>query len=141
MNGSYEAIGNNGNCYNDAVNDPACSGIYSQNLRNALLEFSDHLPVVMEIETPQNTLSTTSYSQSVQVLKSNLVETTLELTLQPNSPIKTLNIYNTNGQLIQSVNVKNLDQTTFNINVEHLSNGIYYISAQNLSSPLKFVKI
>jgi endonuclease/exonuclease/phosphatase family metal-dependent hydrolase len=141
VNGSYESIGNNGNCYNSNVADPACSGIYSQSLRNALLEFSDHLPVVMEIETPQNTLSTTSYSQSVHLLKSNLVDTTLELTLQPNTSIKTLNIYNTNGQLIQSVNVKNLTENTFSINVEHLSTGIYYLSAQNLSSPLKFVKI
>jgi len=141
VNGSYQSIGNNGNCYNAAVNDPTCSGIYSQNLRNALLEFSDHLPVVMEIETPQNTLSTENYSQSVQLLKSNLVDTTLELTLQPNTAIKTLRIYNTNGQLIQSVNVKNSVENTFTINVEHLSNGIYYLSAQNLSSPLKFVKI
>jgi endonuclease/exonuclease/phosphatase family metal-dependent hydrolase len=141
INGSYESIGNNGNCYNASVNDPTCTGVYSQTLRNALLEFSDHLPVVMEIETPQNTLSTQSYSQSIQVLKSNLVDTTLELTLQPNTAIKTLNIYNTNGQLIQSVNVKNLEQNTFSINVEHLSNGIYYLSTQNSSKPLKFVKI
>jgi endonuclease/exonuclease/phosphatase family metal-dependent hydrolase len=141
VNGSYESIGNNGNCYNGFVSDPACSGTYSQNLRNALLEFSDHLPVVMEIETPQNTLSTESVTQSVQVLKSNIVDNALELTLLPNTSIKTLNIYNTNGQLIQSVNVKNLIENTLRIDVQHLSTGIYYLSAQNLSSPLKFVKI
>lgn len=141
VNGSYESIGNNGNCYNGWVGDPACSGTYSQTLRNALLEFSDHLPVIMEIETPQNTLSTASYSQSIQVLKSNLVERALELTLQPNAPIETLHIYNSNGQLIKSENVKNSLGTTFSIDVQHLSNGIYYLSAQNLNSPIKFVKI
>ncbi len=141
VNGSYESIGNNGNCYNDNINDTDCDGFYSQNLRNALIEFSDHLPVVMEVETPENVLSTENYTRSVEVLKSNVVETSLELRIPETISIDQLNIYNANGQLIKSINVKNHLESILSIDVQHLSNGIYYLSAQNLSKPLKFVKI
>jgi hypothetical protein len=141
VNDSYKSIGNNGNCYNASVMDPACSGIYSQNLRTALTEFSDHLPIVMEIETPENTLSTTSFSQSVQILKSNITGTTLEIRIQQELNLKFLKIYNTNGQLIKIIDIRNNTEDIFDIDVQHLSKGIYYISAQNLTRPIKFVKI
>lgn len=141
VNGSYESIGNNGNCYNSFVSDATCTGTYSQSLRNALIEVSDHLPVVMEIETPENTLSTEIYTQAVGILNSNIVSTSLNLSLNLGSSIKSLQIYNSNGQLIKSIDLKNQLENTLNIDVEQLSNGIYYLSAQNLSRPLKFVKI
>ena len=141
VNGTYESIGNNGNCYNDAINDVACSGPYSQNLRDALLEFSDHLPVVMEIETPENTLSTDNYTQNVQFLNSDVTRDNLQINLSNNISIQELYIYNTNGQLIKSVDIRNLEQQTLTIDVQHLSKGIYYLTAQNLNRPLKFVKI
>jgi hypothetical protein len=140
INNSYESIGNNGNCYNSSINNTSCTGTYSQTLRNALIEFSDHLPIVMEIETPENTLSTTSYSQ-VKLFGSNVTDDILEVTLNSNANIKQFNIYNVNGQLVKQVNVKNLLDESLKIDVQHLSNGIYYLSAQNLSRPLKFVKI
>ncbi|WP_379666920.1 T9SS type A sorting domain-containing protein [Pseudotenacibaculum haliotis] len=141
VNDSYQSIGNNTNCYNGAINDPACSGTYSQSLRDALIQVSDHLPVVMEIETPQNTLSTENYTQSVQFLKSNIIDHSLELTLSQDNTINKFYIYNTNGQLIKSVDTKNQFEPTLTIDVQHLSKGIYYLTAQNLSRPLKFVKI
>ena len=141
INNSYKSIGNNGNCYNSFINNSSCNGTYSQNLRDALIEFSDHLPIVMEIETPQNTLSTENYAQDVKFLKSNVVRDVLEITLNTNSTFKEFYIYNINGQLIKSVNAKNLVNNSLTIDVEHLSNGIYYLSAQNFSKPLKFVKI
>ena len=141
INGSYESIGNNGNCYNSFINSAACSGTYSQNLRDALIEFSDHTPVVMEIETPENVLSTETYTQAVGILNSNMVSSTLSVSVNANAAIKSLNIYNTNGQLITSVDLTNQAENPININVENLSQGIYYLSAQNLNAPLKFVKI
>lgn len=141
VNGSYESIGNNGNCYNSFINSTDCSGTYSQNLRDALIEFSDHTPVVMEIETPENVLSTETYAQAVGILNSNVVSISLTISVDFNTTIKSLNIYNTNGQLIKSIDLKNRTENTLNIDVENLSQGIYYLSAQNLSAPLKFVKI
>ena len=141
IDGSYQSIGNNGNCYNSNINNENCNGTYSQTLRNALIEFSDHLPVVMEVETPENTLSVDRYSLSLRIRNSTLVKTYLNLSIGTHSGIKKLGIYNTIGQLIQLININDAFENTFTINVEHLSKGIYYLSAQNLNKPLKFVKI
>lgn len=137
---SYKAIGNNGNCYNSSINNTSCSGTYSQTLRDALIEFSDHLPVVMEIETPQNTLSTTSYSQ-VNLSGSNVTDDVLDVSISSNTNIKQLYIYTVNGQLVKKVTIENSLGQSLKIDVQHLSKGIYYLSAQNLNKPLKFVKI
>ena len=138
---SYQSIGNNGNCYNSFINNTDCGGIYSQNLRDALIEFSDHAPVVMEIETTENVLSTENYVEAFGILGSNLVHTSLSLSINFNSSIRNLNIYNTNGQLIKSIELYNPTDNTVTVNVENLSQGIYYLSSQNLNTPLKFVKI
>ena len=95
----------------------------------------------MEIETPENVLSTETYTQAVGILNSNMVSSTLSVSVNANAAIKSLNIYNTNGQLIKSVDLTNQAENPININVENLSQGIYYLSAQNLNAPLKFVKI
>jgi|GEM_PF-91886 len=42
--GSYEALGNDGNIFNDAINDPANTAA-PMDLLNALLYMSDHVPV------------------------------------------------------------------------------------------------
>lgn len=50
--GSYEALGNTGNCYNQNITD--CDGSNNDvpyNVLSAMYHFSDHLPVVMELET------------------------------------------------------------------------------------------
>ncbi len=52
--GSYAAFGNNGNCFNDDINDTACSGRYSQTLRDNLWNMSDHIPVVATFYTAQH---------------------------------------------------------------------------------------
>lgn len=141
VNGSYESIGNNGNCYNSFINSTSCTGTYSQNLRDALIEFSDHTPVVMEIETPENVLSTEDYAQAIGILNSNVVSTSLKVSMNRDLTIQSLQVYNATGQLIKSIDLKNQTENTVTIDVENLSQGIYYLSAQNLSAPLKFVKI
>lgn len=140
VNNSYQTIGNNGNCYNSSINDTNCSGSYSQNLRDALIEFSDHLPIVMEIETPENTLSIDNYTQ-VKFFNSNITQDYLNISINESSNIKQINIYNINGQLVKTIDVKNRFETSLPIDVQQLSNGIYYLSAKNMSKPLKFVKI
>ncbi len=52
--GSYAAYGNNGNCFNKAINDAACSGRYSQTLRDHLYRMSDHIPVVLTLLSDQS---------------------------------------------------------------------------------------
>ena len=138
VNDSYKVVGNNGNCYNSFISNPNCSGGYSQTLRDALIEFSDHLPVVMEIETPENTLSTNLISET-NFIGSNIIKDYLKIT-SPND-INNLKIYSITGQLVDVKLTKNISDDTIIIDVKHISKGIYYLSHQKLKKPLKFIKI
>ena len=138
INDSYQVIGNNGNCYNSFINNPNCSGGYSQTLRDALIEFSDHLPVVMEMETPENTLSTNQISE-INFIGSNIIEDYLKI-VSPGD-MNNLKIYSITGQLIDVKLTKNTGIDTIIIDVKHISKGIYYLSHQKLKRPLKFIKI
>ena len=138
VNDSYKVIGNNGNCYNSFISNPNCSGGYSQTLRDALIEFSDHLPIVMEIETPENTLSTNLISET-NFIGSNIIKDYLKIT-SPND-INNLKIYSITGQLVDVKLSKNTGNDTIIIDVKHISKGIYYLSHQKLKKPLKFIKI
>ncbi|MCI2227663.1 T9SS type A sorting domain-containing protein [Polaribacter sp. MSW13] len=138
VNNSYKSIGNNGNCYNSYVSNVNCSGVFSQSLRAAIYNFSDHLPVVMEIETPKNTLSTYNYLNPITFTSSNIIETTLSFSIPKNSDIYNIIVYNQLGQKLQEIETKN--KTEFKLNISHFSKGIYYLKAENYS-PKKIIKI
>lgn len=138
INNSYKTIGNNGNCYNSYISNSECFGEYSQFLRNALIEFSDHLPIVMEIETQENTLSTNSVYE-INFLGSNIIKDYLKII--STETIDDIKIYAINGQLVKIKYTKNTPNYGMTIDVKHLSKGIYYLSHQKLKSPLKFIKI
>ena len=142
VDNSYKTIGNHGNCYNSYISDPNCSGaLYTQTVRNSLIQFSDHLPVVMEIESPENTLTTSSYSLPLSIFGSNVVRSSLSLNVEENQLQKAV-IYNSLGQKVKSlVFEKNSNQKKITISVENFSKGIYYIKFEQYSSPIKFIKI
>jgi len=136
--GTYAAFGNNGNCYNKSVNDPTCTGTYSQALRDAMFNFSDHLPVVMEIETTQNLLTTTNtaFTNNFKLYNSNIVENIIEIN---NTTFEngTIYIYNLLGKLVTKQQINN---KRISIDVSNLANGMYYIKSSNNTKALKFIK-
>lgn len=135
-NGTYKSVGNNGNCYNSYVSNTSCSGEFSQDLRNALFYFSDHLPIVMEIETPENTLSIKD-ENPISFVNSNIVSNFLTINLSNLEAVKNIVIYNQLGQLIENVIAK---EKNIQINTSNLSKGIYYLKTES-HKPLKFIKI
>lgn len=57
LENSYQVYGNNNNpnCYNRAINSGDCDGgSFDLNLRQALHDFSDHLPVTLTLQTPES---------------------------------------------------------------------------------------
>ncbi|MBS3737525.1 endonuclease/exonuclease/phosphatase family protein [Mesohalobacter halotolerans] len=137
--GSYQALGNNGNCFNEDISDTSCSGSFSQNIRNLLWNMSDHLPVVMDLELNQNFLNIqdSSVQKILEFSEGNIVDSQLivEVSEIYLSDIKKLNIYNTLGQQIKTIDVLN---STIHIPVEDLPNGIFMLKA-NRGKALKFV--
>jgi len=82
VSGSYKSFGNNGNCFDKSINNINCTGVFSQEIRDNLYNMSDHLPVVMELETPENTLGIEQLQQIKPVLftEGNIINTWLKMT-------------------------------------------------------------
>jgi hypothetical protein len=133
---SYKTVGNNGNCYNSFVSSSICNGEYSQELRNALHQFSDHLPITINIETPSETLANSKNKQAISFLRYNIIKKSITLTSK--EKVNSVIIYNQLGQIVYHKKncCKTLETT---INTETFSKGIYYVKANNFV-PLKFVK-
>ncbi|MBR9845993.1 MAG: hypothetical protein GYB35_07760 [Algicola sp.] len=139
---SYKVYGNNANvqCYNQAINSSDCAGAdYSAFIRNALHDFSDHLPVTIELQTNQ-TLSVETFTriQALKFLGSNMFSDVLRLKINPSVQLKTVIINNSLGQVVKTISVKN--SLYIEENVSSLANGIYYITTPELQiKPLKFI--
>ena len=138
---TYKAYGNNGNCYNNNINDINCGGVFNQLVRDDLYNMSDHLPVVMELETDQEIIFLDRADQTVVQpfsLKSTLVSNVLTLfTPQVNIQHRLFSIYNTLGQEILSFDTAT---NTTVVGVSQIANGIYYITNHYTKQTLKFVK-
>ncbi len=143
LNNSYAVYGNNNNsdCYNSEINSSDCAGSdYSFAIRNALYNFSDHLPVTIELQTDA-TLSTTETiaKNGIEFVNGNAVTDALQIKINPlilkNSPIT---VWNTLGQLVASVQLDNSGFTT--LDTSFYSNGMYYIRLSGLENlTFKFV--
>ena len=139
---SYKVYGNNvnSNCFNRAINSNDCSGSeYSFAIRDALHDFSDHLPVLVELQTNQS-LSVTDFveEQAIAIIGPTIVDDILKL--QTKSSLTNnlkLNIFNNIGQLVKTVDVNN---TLMYIDATPFTDGIYYITSSKFQfKPLKFV--
>ena len=129
---SYKTIGNNGNCYNSFVSNTNCTGTFSQSLRNDLFTFSDHLPIVLEVESIENRLSTIDLTlQAPKIILKND-----ELTVSAENNIENIAIFNTLGQLVWKH--QNPQTNKISISINHLKKGLYFIKAKNLK-PTKFL--
>lgn len=140
---SYHSYGNNANCFNMDISNGNCTGTYSQSLRNDLFLMSDHLPVVMELQTPQNTLSTSNFvfKPNISIIGSNLVNNTIFLNISSKLFNSNLAIYNQLGQLVKTIKTATANEIT--CDVTNLHSGIYIIKSQKnkFINPLKFIKL
>ncbi len=139
---TYKAYGNNGNCYNLDINAPSCDGEFSQLTRSRLFNMSDHLPVVLTLQTDQVfVLNSPSFElATIWLLESTIV--TNEITLLVSSEIttnQTIVITNTLGQHISENNIN--ANETHRIDVSGLPSGMYFIKTKDTSLPtLQFLK-
>ncbi|WP_047545733.1 endonuclease/exonuclease/phosphatase family protein [Psychroserpens sp. Hel_I_66] len=142
ISGSYDVYGNNENtnCYNQSINSTNCAGSdFSFAIRDALHNFSDHLPVILELQTNQS-LSIPEFTapKLLTILGSNVIDNTLKL--EANLSLQNdleLIIFNSLGQVIKTVDVNN---TLISLDVTQISSGIYYITSSRFQfKPLKFL--
>lgn len=141
---TYKVYGNNvnPNCYNSSINSNNCAGAeYSFAIRDALHNFSDHLPVTIELQTNAS-LSSEEFITDlpIELLSGNVVSNSLQLRINPfieiNSPIE---IYNIMGQMVHTILPKN--NRILDIDVSNLATGLYVIRFNGVNTnTLKFIK-
>lgn len=141
IDGSYKAFGNNGNCFNSNINDSDCVGAYSATLREALYNMSDHLPVVMEIQTSQNLdVPKSIVSVEIELVSGNIVSDFLEIKIPAEMINSPLTVYDMMGKEILTITPK--DSLSLRLNVSSLANGMYFAAFKNTKiAPVKFIKI
>lgn len=139
---TYHAFGNNGNCFDKSINNGDCFGDFSQALRDNLYNMSDHLPIVMNLETNKEIVlgATNLVVQSPFTLENTLVKEQVNLRINSNFSGKlSFGIYNIMGQKLLESTEENSEYIS--IDVSHLSQGIYYFKMNHpLWQPIKFVK-
>lgn len=137
---SYASYGNNGNCYNQRIDDTDCTGLYNLDLREELYNMSDHIPVVMELQTDQNFLSTPDFSRDIPSisLSRTVIEDILSVQIRNASRNIQFKIYNTLGQVLKQFSSEN--QEMIQVSLNHLSTGIYYLTTDSNNGVIKFVK-
>ena len=141
VSNSYQTYGNNGNCFNNNINDSSCTGPYSQTIRNLLWNMSDHLPLVLDIQLDQDFLNTNSFvtEEFIAFPDGNLVDSILTFKLSEAhlNAIDYVEVYNALGQQMKILYVDN--QLT-SIDVSAFASGIYYLKPQ-FGSAKKFIII
>ncbi|MFK5981626.1 MAG: T9SS type A sorting domain-containing protein [Flavobacteriaceae bacterium] len=139
---SYKPFGNNGNCYNMDISDETCVGEFSQSLRNNLFSMSDHLPIIMQLETNKEfvVLSNTDFTYKKLIyLDNTLVDSWLNIDISEEYSNQVLfSIYNTLGQEVLHFTSENHKT---NLDVSFLQSGLFYIKTNIPNqSVLKFLK-
>jgi len=136
---TYHAYGNNGTCLDKAITSSECDGgVYDAELRSHLYNMSDHLPVVMQMQTSYELSVSEQTFENNYVLKGeNPVHDFLLIDGKGNFPVD-LRLYDVLGHRLQQIN--NYNKTP--VDISYLKPGVYYINViyKNHSQLIKFVK-
>ncbi|MFP4846226.1 T9SS type A sorting domain-containing protein [Winogradskyella sp. PE311] len=142
---SYQVYGNNGlfSCYNRRINSSDCgnsSSLFSFEIRDALHNFSDHLPVTVRLEA-NVTLSDSEFSLVTDYisLEKTIIDSELVLNIKSNLLFNShIKIVNSLGQNVAELKLNS--NSKYLHDVHNLNNGVYFINFSDSNiKPIKFV--
>lgn len=142
--GSYRVIGNNGNCFDRAIDNDSCVGNYSLAFRHILFQMSDHAPVAMTLATPEAfptsvaDMKRTSLS-TIHFPQGNLATGHLKIFLNRKMPAANdcLIICDISGRVLKRIPCT-LFQDVYTINTKTWASGLYFVRFRNVVA--KFVR-
>lgn len=138
---TYKAYGNNGNCFDNRIDSEDCDGAFEQSLRDDLYWVSDHLPVVMELQTDRVLAIENQVANQdlIRFINGNIVENELQLWVDESLKNDvSFTLYSILGQKILSI--PNNNQSSYIINTSYLSKGFYYLKTNQNLQTYKFLK-
>ena len=143
INGSYNALGNDGHHFNQSINSPTNTAV-TQAVANALFNNSDHLPVTMELAVTYN-IGVNEYednSLSFDFFPNPANEKIHLRFYQDNIGKANILLINTLGQTVYSNDVFVSDNVSEHvIPVENLPKGLYFLRITNTDGLIGTSKI
>ncbi len=140
VNGSYDVYGNNGTCFNRSIISSDCQGsTYDDVIRQHLYNMSDHLPVVLTLETPVSIgIDEIADAPAFQIAGGNPVHSGFSIVTRSTAPVD-FGIYNTTGQLVKTC--ENYHTGDY-IDVSDWASGIYFVKQKGVNNQqlIKIVK-
>ncbi len=124
LTNSYRAVGQDGNKFNDAVNDGFNSDV-PQDVANSLFYMSDHLPVMLQVQVG-GPLSIQREEELILNFNYNSTNGLLNIELDKEYRNLDLNIYSISGQLLTSKKYQNSNSIVDYFNT--MSRGIYLVN-------------
>lgn len=135
-NGTYKALGNDGQHFNDAINYNGNSSVPPAVL-TALYNMSDHLPVLMNLIVDQE-VGVNETSEPLQIVVSNPVDDKISVSVTSRHLLKQLNLYSMMGQTVIDQTVQGRNVT---VDVSSLPEGIYILELIDRNNQLLRKKI
>jgi hypothetical protein len=143
QNGSYQALGNNGTCFNQSIT--SCSpNTVPDHVISSLYYMSDHLPVVATLTTsfPLGIAAQESNGFNLFFTNGNVVQNQLQITIESDQSITgELIIIDALGREHSRKSIRHGSGTSnFQLNTQALNSGIYFLRYSATSKVLRFVK-
>lgn len=122
IDGTYDALGNNGTCYNQDLLNCTSTGNVPDSIISALYYFSDHLPVVFSLSSDATLGNAVQELNDIQIYP-NPVENFLYFTTTLNHPIHLI-ITDVSGKVIVDANFTN----KYGYDLSSINPGIYLVN-------------
>ena len=130
--GSYFALGNDGNHFNQSINS-GTNNSAPANIIDALYNLSDHLPVIMELHFDSQVSSLVENTDSKLILNyQNPIDDILEINIESEgTEYLTFELWSLNGQKLLQRELDNQSNINLSIPISNLASGMYIIKINN----------
>lgn len=130
LQGSFESLGNTGNCYNENITDCSIENPVPAEVLTAMYYMSDHIPQVCQLHTDiaDNIQTYRISDRSIFAFVSPANAKVLRYELTGFGAGTVLTIYNLQGQILYSWQTTNNDENSSR-NIPQLQSGCYVIHA------------
>jgi len=137
ITGTYRAVGQDGNHYNDALIDAPWNTSEPASVIWNLYNMSDHLPIYMEIEVNTNSNSLPEILSGVTTFYNSEKQKIQFQFLNPIQLQGKFLVYDLTGKIVKSFDQLEIDNS---LNVAELDSGMYILRLEQYEYSMKFVK-
>ena len=144
LDGSYWAVGQDGQHYNQSILSYPTNSTVPSDVLNALYGLSDHLPVVIDLVVGDQTGFVANLQTDVDIAYNNPINESLNIVINAKNTLTiTLGLMNANGQMVYCQSLGINGKANITIQTGEFSPGIYLLKVSDekgLTTTYKIIK-